>query len=103
MEKHTGLLHCNISRTEHGHTVPSLSTLEKCAKAFAVPLYKLFHEGDEPPVLPNLSGRSALHELAEGKSAKESAFLRKLFKSLGLLTPTDQELFLHVTRKLASR
>ncbi len=103
MEKHTGLLRCYISRIEHGHTVPSLSTLEKCAEAFDVPLYKLFYEGKEPPTPPNLSKRSRLDKLAEGKSANESLFLNKLFKFLGRLTATDRDLFLNVAQKLAGR
>ena len=45
IEKRTGLLRCYISRVENGATVPSVSTLEKLAKALEVPLYRLFHDG----------------------------------------------------------
>ena len=34
IEEATGLLRCYISRVEHGHTVPSLETLERFAAAF---------------------------------------------------------------------
>lgn len=37
MEKRTGLLRCYISRVENGHTVPSIETLEKCARALEIP------------------------------------------------------------------
>jgi transcriptional regulator with XRE-family HTH domain len=34
IEKRTGLLRCYISRVENGHTVPSVDTLEKMARAW---------------------------------------------------------------------
>src|SRR4029077_5378544 len=54
IEKRTGLLRCYISRVENGHTVPAIETLEKMARALECPLYQLFYDGEEPPVLPNL-------------------------------------------------
>ena len=38
IEKRTGLLRCYISRVENGHTVPSIETLEKMARALEVPV-----------------------------------------------------------------
>ncbi len=49
IEKRTGLLRCYISRVENGHTVPSIETLEKCAKALDLELYQLFHTGGGKP------------------------------------------------------
>ncbi len=46
IEKRTGLLRCYISRVENGHTVPAVETLEKMARAFEVPMYRLFHDGE---------------------------------------------------------
>src|SRR3989442_9519894 len=57
IEKRSGLLRSYLSRVEHGHTVPSVETLEKLAHAIGVPLYQLFYEGDEPPELPDLPKR----------------------------------------------
>lgn len=37
LEKRTELLWCYISRVENGHTVPSVDTLEKMARAQEVP------------------------------------------------------------------
>jgi transcriptional regulator with XRE-family HTH domain len=37
IEKRTGLLRCYVSRVENGHTVPSVETLEKFARALEVP------------------------------------------------------------------
>jgi transcriptional regulator with XRE-family HTH domain len=42
IEKRTGLLRCYTSRVENGHTVPSIDTLEKMARALGVPTYRLF-------------------------------------------------------------
>jgi len=52
IEKRTGLLRCYVSRVENGHTVPSVSTLEKWARALDVPLYQIFYEGENPPAPP---------------------------------------------------
>jgi transcriptional regulator with XRE-family HTH domain len=103
VEKLTGLLRCYTSRVEHGHTVPSLETLEKYARAFKVPLFKLFYEGDEPPVLPHLLRRPTLEDLAQGKSPKESQFLKRLFRSLHRLDRANRNLFLSLAQKMAGR
>ena len=49
IENRTGLLRVYISRVENGHTVPSIETLEKFARALEVPMYALFYEGGSPP------------------------------------------------------
>jgi transcriptional regulator with XRE-family HTH domain len=49
IEKATGLLRCYVSRVENGHTVPTVETLEKWARALDMPLYKVMYEGNEPP------------------------------------------------------
>jgi len=49
IEKRTGLLRCYVSRVENGHTIPSIETLEKCARALNVLLYQVFYEGDDSP------------------------------------------------------
>src|SRR6202050_975948 len=47
IEKRTGLLRCYISRVENGHTVPTVETLEKFARALEVPLYQLFSDEND--------------------------------------------------------
>ena len=49
IEKKTGLIRCYTSRVENGHTVPTVDTLEKYARALEIPLYRFFYEGAEPP------------------------------------------------------
>ena len=53
IEKRTGLLRCYVSRVENGHTVPSVDTLEKMARALEVPMYRLFTD-DEHVKKPNI-------------------------------------------------
>ncbi len=54
IEKRSGLKRSYVSRVENGHTVPSVETLEKFARALEVLLYQLFYEGERPPALPHL-------------------------------------------------
>ena len=42
IENRTGLLRCYISRVENRHTVPTVETLEKFARAQEVPIYPFF-------------------------------------------------------------
>ena len=64
IEKRCGLLRAYISRVEHGHTVPSVETLEKLARALEIPLYQLFYEGEEPPKLLHVQKRKTAEEIA---------------------------------------
>ncbi|SRR5260221_555559 len=103
VEKRTGLLRCYISRVENGHTVPAVETLEKLARAFEVPLYQLFYDGDEPPKLPNLLKRKTSDETAWGGSGKDARFLSKLRRLLGKANEQDRKLILHMAQKMALR
>jgi transcriptional regulator with XRE-family HTH domain len=47
VQERTGLLRCYISRVENGHTVPSVETLEKMARAFGLQTYQLFIENGD--------------------------------------------------------
>jgi transcriptional regulator with XRE-family HTH domain len=101
IEKRTGLLRCYISRVENGHTVPAVETLEKLARAFEVPLYQLFYEGDEPPKLPNLLKEKSSTDVAWGSTGKNAAYLSKLRRLLGKANEDDRKLILFMAQKLA--
>ena len=105
IEKASGLLRCYISRVEHGHTVPSLDTLERFAAALNVPLYKLFYSGENPRLTLNLSQRRTLEELAEedGERGSEARFLLKLRTLLEKMVETDRAFLLDFAKKLATR
>src|SRR5438445_13589251 len=76
IERRSGLLRSYISRVEGGYTAPSLSTLDKFAKALDVQPYQLLLNHGAParaaavPSRPALS-RSAIRLLrsSEGRSA----------------------------------
>jgi transcriptional regulator with XRE-family HTH domain len=103
IEKVTGLLRSYISRVEHGHTVPSLETLERFATALDVPLYRLFYTGEDTPATAHLTPRLSLEELADeaGAAGTEARFLLKLKESVGKLTESDRAFLLNVARRLA--
>ena len=103
VEDRTGLLRCYISRVENGHTVPAVETLEKMARAFEVPLYQLFYEGDEPPAVPNLLKRRSAEKDAWSSSGRDARFLSKLRRLLGKSSDEDRKLILHMAQKMANR
>lgn len=105
IEKSSGLLRCYISRVEHGHTVPSLETLERFAAALGVPLYRLFYLGDTAPATPHLSERKTLEELAEaeGDAGTEARFLIKMRTLLDRMVESDRNFLLDFAKKLAAR
>jgi transcriptional regulator with XRE-family HTH domain len=103
VEKRTGLLRCYISRVENGHTVPAVETLEKMARAFEVPLYQLFYDGDEPPKVPNLLKGKASEEALWGSSSKDARYLNKLRRLLSKANEDDRKLVMHMAQKMARR
>ncbi len=103
VEKRTGLLRCYISRVENGHTVPAVETLEKLARAFEVPLYQLFYEGDEPPKLPNLLKRKSSDNDGWGSSGKDAKYFNKLRRLLGKSDDEHRKLVMHMAQKMAVR
>ena len=86
IEKRTGLLRCYVSRVENGHTVPSVETLEKFARALELPLYHLMFDGDKPPAPPKSIKGSTENSL---ESSRSGSLLMK--KMVGLLAKMDQE------------
>ena len=104
VERASGLLRCYISRVEHGHTVPSLETLERFAAALDVPLYRLFYTGEDTPPTPNLTPRKTLEELAEdpGPSGSEARFLLTLKGVIGKIAESDRPFLVDFARKLAA-
>jgi transcriptional regulator with XRE-family HTH domain len=102
VEKRTGLLRCYVSRVENGHTIPAIETLEKMARAFEVPLYQLFYEGEEPPNVPTLL-RQKIDKDAWGSSGEDAQFMSKLRRALGKANEDDRKLVMHMAMKMAHR
>lgn len=103
VQQRSGLFRCYISRVENNHTIPSIETLEKMARALEVPLYQLFYEGEEPPKLPNLLKRKSSADIAWGSSGKDARFLGKLCRVLGKANEQDRKIILQMAQKMALR
>jgi|SRR5579862_7336854 len=102
VEKRTGLFRCYTSRVEHGHTVPTVETLEKYAHALEIPLYRLFTEEDsvKVPKLPQLKGdRSLWGERGE----EERTAFQTLAKALSRMDEQDKKLLLDMAQRMARR
>ena len=102
IEKLTGLLRYYTSRVECGHTVPSIGTLEKYARALEVPLYKLFYEGEEPLQKLKLPPAEKTEPLW-GTSGKEWLELCSLAKVLSRMDERKRTLLLRMAQRIASR
>ena len=103
IEKKTGLLRCYISRVENGHTVPSVETLEKMARALEIPMYKLFYDGEEPPKLPNLLKRKSAEDILWGNSGKDANMLGQFCRLFGRMEEGDRNVLFFMAQKMAKR
>ena len=103
IEKRTGLLRCYISRVENGHTVPALDTIEKIARALEVPLYQMFYDGEQPPVLPKLPRRRSADDIIWGSAGKDARALTRFRRLLGKIDDKDRKLLFFMAQKLARR
>jgi transcriptional regulator with XRE-family HTH domain len=103
VEKRTGVLRTYLSRVENGHTVPSVETLEKFARALEVPMYQLFYDGEEPPKLPNLLKRKSADDILWGNSGKDANMLAKFCRLLGRMKDDDRKVLFFMAQKMAKR
>ena len=91
IEKRTGLLRCYLSRVENGHTVPSLDTLQKIARALDLQLSQFFAE---ELVSKEMSGLNLDED--------EIRFLTQVQRYSAQLSESDRRLLLAMVRKFAS-
>ena len=91
IEKRTGLLRCYLSRVENGHTVPSLETLKKIARALDLQLSQFFAEESVGKEM------SALR-----LSEEEIRFLTQIQRYSAHLSESDRRLLLAMVRKFSS-
>lgn len=101
LEKRTGLLRNYISRLEHGHTSPSVETLEKLAHAFDLKLYQLLYDGEAPPrrkVPPQEKRRPG-----ESRRAfrQRTGVFNKLQELLPKIDPSHRELLMVAALQMA--
>lgn len=100
IEKRTGLLKCYVSRVENGHTVPTLETLEKMARALDMTLYQLLYE----PEIPSQPAVGLLKiNTGWGSSGKNARYLHRLAGCLSRMYPRDRNLLLNVSEQMVKR
>jgi transcriptional regulator with XRE-family HTH domain len=90
LEDRTGLLRCYVSRVEHGHTVPSVETLERVAKALDLELYQIFYSGNGDPKAPETF-----------KEDPPTVAEKNLLQTYRRMKPHDQKLLLDFARYAA--
>jgi transcriptional regulator with XRE-family HTH domain len=91
IEKKTGLLRCYLSRVENGHTVPSLDTLSKIARALDLPITQFFASD-------TLGRQINLQQLSD----EELRFLTQIRRYSTNLNDSDRKLLLAMVKKFAS-
>jgi transcriptional regulator with XRE-family HTH domain len=103
MEKRTGLFRYYISRVENGHTIPTLETLTRFARALEVPVFHLVYEEDgpyEPPVLP---GSASSLESSVSLSKRDLRLLEQVNILFSRLRDGDRELLAALARRMVKR
>ncbi|MBI1940569.1 MAG: helix-turn-helix transcriptional regulator [Acidobacteria bacterium] len=90
IERRSGLLRSYISRVEGGYTAPSLSTLEKFAKALEIEPYQLLYQSEGRPSAPSVPER-----------AGASKPVKKLVKYFEAMPSANRTLLLTLASKLA--
>jgi transcriptional regulator with XRE-family HTH domain len=91
IEKRTGLLRCYLSRVENGHTVPSLDTLSKIARALDLPITQFFAED-------SVDRQTKLQKLSD----EELRFLNQIRRYSSNLNESDRKLLLAMVKKFAN-
>ena len=105
IEAVSGMLRAYISRVEHGHTVPSLETLERFAAALDVPLYQLFYEEEDAPPGANVASGKTTDAMAKplAPNCSEARMLTMLKGLAQRMVESDRQLLLKFASQLAGR
>src|SRR5208283_122165 len=90
IERRSGLLRSYISRVEGGYTAPSLSTLEKFAKALEIQPYQLLFNDEGKPSAPKVP-----EQVGSGKPVK------RLVKDFESMSSANRKLLLSMASQLS--
>ena len=99
LEKRTGLKSCYISRVEHGHSVPSVETLEKLARGLEVPLYQLLYDGRKV-ARPHMDRANQKRDWASRGTGRR--YLDKIRHALSRMSERDRATLLFTAKKLVT-
>jgi transcriptional regulator with XRE-family HTH domain len=101
VERRTGLLRCYISRVENGHTVPSVETLEKIARAFDLKIYHILYESDQPPAV-TVSRRIVRSPNGWGSRGTFARYMSRLTRLLPELKDDERSLLLYALGRMTA-
>ena len=101
IERRTGLLRCYISRVENGHTVPSVDTLEKMARALEIPLYRLFVDDAVAPKSLKLDSHRTAADDSWGSKGADAKMLKKFKRCLSHANEKDLRILMFMAQKMA--
>jgi len=101
LEQRTGLFRSYTSRVENGHSVPSIATLERYARALEIPVYRFFYDGSRAPKNPRLAaGKPEVEWGARGSDRRE---LRLFARLLSQLDDRNRRLLMEMATRMANR
>jgi transcriptional regulator with XRE-family HTH domain len=100
IQSRSGLLRYYISRVENGHTVPSLETLEKMARALEVPLYQLFYDGENPTKALTLPEQESAIGTKWGRPGKDARALSNMRNLLARMDGGHMKFLIALARKM---
>jgi len=103
IEKRTGLRRAHISSVENGRTVPTVETLEKLARALAVPMYQLFYDGEKSLTLPIAPKRKTSADIAWGSKGKDAPLVAQFCRLFSRMEAGDLGMVLFMAQKMARR
>lgn len=99
----SGLMRSYLSRVENGHTMPSVETLEKLARALEVPLYRMFFSPEEELPAPFMAGRLTEAELVDAAEPEREHFLQRMGRLFDHLSVADRSMLLNAAQRMANR
>lgn len=100
LEGRTGLLRCYTSRVEHGHTIPSVETIEKYAIALGVSLATFFSKDVARPRIKLPAFSEAVKQVPTPRKRLES---NKLSAALAAMERQDRQFLVGLAQRLAKR
>lgn len=100
IERRSGIMRAYLSRVEHGRTVPSVSTLERLARAMEVPLHRFFEKGDAPAGATRWPAKLMA---VQGLACDGDSYYERICRLLAFMRKRDRALLMFLARCLAQR
>lgn len=101
IEERTGLRRCYTSRVERGHTIPSVETIEKFARAMEIPVYQLFIGDEEKPNRREM--RTIAKRDSHGHHFETGRDVQRILELLPKMSESNRSLLLYMAYWMARR